>query len=62
MHCEEATPSADDGRPESSPLLCGAQVVKVRAEAMSAAAAAGEPHGMLSVVGLADEDLGSLIQ
>ena len=35
----------------------GLKVVKVRAESMAAAAAAGQPHGMLSVVGLADADL-----
>ena len=35
----------------------GLKVVKVRAESMAAAAAAGQPHGMLSVVGLADEAL-----
>ena len=35
----------------------GLKVVKVRAESMAAAAAAGQPHGMLSVVGLADSDL-----
>lgn len=33
------------------------KVVKVRAESMSAAANAGKPHGMLSVVGLSDTDL-----
>lgn len=35
----------------------GLKVVKVRAESMSAAAKAGRPHGMLSVVGLNDADL-----
>jgi [acyl-carrier-protein] S-malonyltransferase len=35
----------------------GLKVVKVRAESMAAAAAAGQPHGMLSVIGLADADL-----
>lgn len=35
----------------------GLRVVKVRAESMSAAAKAGQPHGMLSVVGLADADV-----
>lgn len=35
----------------------GLKVVKVRAESMSAAAKAGRPHGMLSVVGLSDPDL-----
>ncbi len=35
----------------------GLRVVKARAEAMKAAAGAGEPHGMLSVVGLSDADL-----
>ncbi|XRB13140.1 malonyl-CoA-acyl carrier protein transacylase [Pseudoscourfieldia marina] len=33
------------------------RVVKVRAESMAEAAKAGDPHGMLSVVGLADADL-----
>lgn len=34
------------------------QVVKVRGAAMAAAAASGgRPHGMLSVVGLSDEQL-----
>lgn len=36
------------------------KVVKVRAESMSAAATAGKPHGMLSVVGLSDDDLESI--
>lgn len=36
------------------------KVVKVRAESMSAAATAGEPHGMLSVVGLSDDDLNAI--
>jgi [acyl-carrier-protein] S-malonyltransferase len=35
-------------------------VVKVRAESMAAAAKQGRAHGMLSVVGLADEDISSL--
>lgn len=35
----------------------GLRVVKVRAESMSAAAKEGRPHGMLSVVGLSDNDL-----
>ncbi|XRB03005.1 S-malonyltransferase [Pycnococcus provasolii] len=35
----------------------GLKVVKVRAESMAAAAKEGDPHGMLSVVGLADADL-----
>jgi len=34
-----------------------AQVVKVRGEAMAAAAAQGKPHGMLSVIGVTDDDL-----
>jgi [acyl-carrier-protein] S-malonyltransferase len=38
----------------------GLRVVKVRAESMSAAAKAGRPHGMLSVVGLSDADLESV--
>jgi len=33
------------------------RVVKVRAEGMAAAAAEGEPHGMLSVVGLGDAEI-----
>ena len=33
------------------------QVVKARGESMAAAAQLGEPHGMLSVIGLADADL-----
>jgi len=36
------------------------RVVKVRAESMAAAAAAGDPHGMLSVIGLGDEALEAL--
>lgn len=40
----------------------GLKVVKVRAEAMNAAAQQGEPHGMLSVVGLPDADLNQLCQ
>ena len=36
---------------------CYAQVVKVRGEAMAAASAVGKPHGMLSVIGLTDDDL-----
>jgi [acyl-carrier-protein] S-malonyltransferase len=35
-------------------------VVKVRAEGMAAAAAAGDPHGMLSVVGLGDAEIESV--
>ncbi|GAX86038.1 hypothetical protein CEUSTIGMA_g13453.t1 [Chlamydomonas eustigma] len=35
----------------------GLKVVKVRSQSMAAAAATGEPHGMLSVVGLPDSDL-----
>ena len=35
----------------------GLRVVKARAESMSAAANAGRPHGMLSVVGLSDADV-----
>lgn len=35
----------------------GLKVVKVRAESMAAAAREGDPHGMLSIVGLADADL-----
>jgi hypothetical protein len=38
------------------------QVVKVRSQSMAAAAAQGEPHGMLSVVGLPDADLESICQ
>eukprot|EP00239_Pterosperma_sp_CCMP1384_P002941 CAMPEP_0197849424 /NCGR_PEP_ID=MMETSP1438-20131217/12016_1 /TAXON_ID=1461541 /ORGANISM="Pterosperma sp., Strain CCMP1384" /LENGTH=532 /DNA_ID=CAMNT_0043462101 /DNA_START=62 /DNA_END=1657 /DNA_ORIENTATION=- len=33
------------------------KVVKVRAESMSAAAKMGDPHGMLTIVGLSDPDL-----
>merc|ERR1712164_45736 len=33
------------------------KVVKVRGESMAAAAKAGDPHGMLSIVGLADADV-----
>ena len=33
------------------------QVVKARGESMAAASAQGKPHGMLSVIGLSDEDL-----
>jgi len=36
------------------------KVVKVRGESMADAAAAGDPHGMLSIVGLADKDVASL--
>ena len=32
-------------------------MVKVRGEAMAAASAVGKPHGMLSVIGLTDDDL-----
>lgn len=32
-------------------------MVKARGESMAAAAAIGKPHGMLSVIGLSDEDL-----
>lgn len=35
----------------------GISVVKVRAESMAAAANMGDPHGMLSVVGLGDSDV-----
>lgn len=35
----------------------GISVVKVRAESMAEAAKLGDPHGMLSVVGLGDEDV-----
>lgn len=31
--------------------------MKARGESMAAAAAMGKPHGMLSVIGLSDEDL-----
>ena len=37
------------------------QVVRVRGEAMSAAAKLGRPHGMLSIIGLNDEQLEPLI-
>lgn len=40
----------------------GLKVVKVRAESMKAAAAAGRPHGMLSVVGLSDADVDSVCE
>lgn len=43
-------------------MLTHMQVVKVRAEAMAAAAAAGRPHGMLSVVGLGDSELDSICE
>lgn len=33
------------------------KVVKVRGESMAEAAAAGDPHGMLSIVGLSDRDI-----
>ena len=33
------------------------QVVKARGEAMAAAAKKGRPHGMLSIIGLSDEQL-----
>ena len=36
------------------------QVVQIRSRSMAAAAAQGEPHGMLSVVGLSDGDLQGL--
>jgi len=38
-------------------MHCSQQVVKVRGEAMAAAAAQGKPHGMLSVIGVTDDDL-----
>jgi hypothetical protein len=39
-------------------LVCGwLQVVKARAENMAACAKMGDPHGMLTVVGLGDADL-----
>ena len=38
-------------------MLCMLQVVKVRGEAMAAAASQGKPHGMLSVIGLNNEQL-----
>ncbi len=37
--------------------VCQNNVVKVRAESMAEAAKQGDPHGMLSVVGLGDDDL-----
>lgn len=40
----------------------GLKIVKVRAQAMAQAARTGPPHGMLSVVGLADVDLQTLCQ
>ncbi|KAK2076516.1 hypothetical protein QBZ16_001042 [Prototheca wickerhamii] len=39
----------------------GLKVVKVRATSMAAAAKAGRPHGMLSVVGLSDPDLEGVV-
>uniref|UniRef100_A0A1D2A501 Malonyl-CoA:ACP transacylase (MAT) domain-containing protein n=1 Tax=Auxenochlorella protothecoides TaxID=3075 RepID=A0A1D2A501_AUXPR len=39
----------------------GLKVVKVRASSMAAAAKAGRPHGMLSVVGLNDADLEKVV-
>lgn len=38
----------------------GLKIVKVRAESMAAAAQAGDPHGMLSVVGLGDADIDAI--
>lgn len=38
----------------------GMKLVKVRAESMAEAAQMGEPHGMLSVVGLNDSDINSI--
>ena len=38
-------------------VCCFVQVVKARGEAMAAAAAQGQPHGMLSVIGVTDDDL-----
>eukprot|EP01025_Chloroclados_australasicus_P047430 TRINITY_DN5308_c1_g1_i2.p2 TRINITY_DN5308_c1_g1~~TRINITY_DN5308_c1_g1_i2.p2 ORF type:complete len:531 (+),score=73.37 TRINITY_DN5308_c1_g1_i2:121-1713(+) len=38
----------------------GLKVVKVRAESMSAAAKEGKPHGMLSIVGLSDQQVQSI--
>lgn len=40
----------------------GLRVVCTRAEAMAAAASVGEPHGMLSVVGLGDDVLGECVR
>ena len=36
------------------------QVVKVRGESMAAAAKMGPPHGMLSIIGLNDADVGAI--
>lgn len=38
-----------------------AQIVKARGESMAAAAKQGDPHGMLSVIGLSDADLEAVI-
>merc|ERR1739848_623321 len=38
------------------------KVVKVRGESMAAAAKAGDPHGMLSIVGLADAGVRPLLK
>jgi len=38
------------------------KVVKVRGESMAEAAAAGDPHGMLSIVGLADKDVKAICE
>lgn len=40
----------------------GLRVVKVRASSMAAAARAGRPHGMLSVIGLSDPDLERVVE
>ena len=43
-----------------APAACVPQVVKARGECMAAAAKQGQPHGMLSVIGLSDADLESV--
>jgi [acyl-carrier-protein] S-malonyltransferase len=43
-----------------TPAACVPQVVKARGECMAAAAKQGQPHGMLSVIGLSDADLESV--
>ncbi len=54
-HFREQTSSS---RPAS---LTPMQVVKARGDSMAAAAKAGDPHGMLSIIGLSDADLESVI-
>jgi hypothetical protein len=44
----------------SMPASCRLQVVKARGECMAAAAKQGQPHGMLSIIGLTDADLESV--